>query len=59
MFDHLVAFLRLRFDQELIDDGNGIGLFAQVSDAFLQGLRPVRFLACFGKQALRALRAAG
>ena len=29
MFDHLIAFFRLGFEQKLVDDSGGIGLFAQ------------------------------
>jgi hypothetical protein len=29
MFDHLIAFLGLGLEQKLVDDGGGIGLFAQ------------------------------
>ena len=44
MFDHLIAFVGLGFEQELVDDGGGISLFAQAGGGFLQGLGPMRFL---------------
>ena len=57
MFDHLIAFVGLGFQQELVDDGSGIGLFAQAGGSLLQGLGPVRFLAGGGVQGFGALRA--
>jgi hypothetical protein len=59
MFDHLIAFFRLGLDQKLVDDGGGIGLFAQASGALLQGLGPMRFLAGGSVQGLGASRAVG
>ena len=59
MFDHLIAFLGLGLEQELVDDGGGIGLFAQAGGGLLQGLGPVRFQAGGGVQGIGALRAVG
>ncbi len=58
MFDHLIAFVGLGFEQKLVDDGGGIGLFAQAGGGLLQSLGPVRFLAGGGVQGIGALRAA-
>ena len=59
MLDHLLAFIRLGFEQKLIDDGGGIALFAQTGGRRLQGLGPVRFLPGGGVQRLGALWTAG
>ena len=55
MFDHLIAFIGLSFEQKLVDDRGRIGLFAQASGGLLQVLGPVRFLAGGGVQGIGAL----
>ncbi len=58
MFDHLLAFPRFGFDQELIDHSSAVGLFAQAGGSLLQVLGPVRLLAGGGLQGISALLAA-
>jgi hypothetical protein len=43
--DHLITFGGFGFEQELVDDGGGVGLFAQAGGGLLQGMGPVRFQA--------------
>ncbi|MGD1079995.1 MAG: hypothetical protein ABR881_16855 [Candidatus Sulfotelmatobacter sp.] len=45
MVDHLITFGGFGFEQELVDDGGGVGLFAQAGGGLLQGMGPVRFQA--------------
>ena len=49
MLEHLLAIFRFSFEQELVNDRSGVGLFAQVRGSFLQVLGPVRIPArrCF------------
>lgn len=59
MFEHLIAFVGLGFEQKLVDDGGVEGLFAQAGGGLLQGLSPLRFLTGGGMQGIGTLRAVG
>ena len=59
VFEDVIGIFGFGLEQELIDDGGGVGLFAEAAGGLLQGLGPMRFFAGGSFQSVHALLAAG